>query len=97
MTTSLLKISHNTFCADCFDTLVDSPFEIGTQEIDNFVVSDKPHQWVTWGKGNLDKEKLIKDTKAIIEKRGRIIWGFTLRRLFLFITSFGKWFWRLRA
>ncbi|WP_069790034.1 M61 family metallopeptidase [Cyanobacterium sp. IPPAS B-1200] len=68
VTTSLLKISHNTFCADCFDTLVDSPFEIGTQEIDNFVVSDKPHQWVTWGKGNLDKEKLIKDTKAIIEK-----------------------------
>ncbi|AFZ47425.1 peptidase M61 domain protein [Cyanobacterium stanieri PCC 7202] len=68
ITTSLLKISHNTFCADCFDTLVDSPFEIGTQEIDSFVVSDKPHQWVTWGKGNLDKEKLIKDTKAIIEK-----------------------------
>ncbi|MGY6530175.1 MAG: M61 family metallopeptidase [Cyanobacterium sp.] len=68
ITTSLLKISHNTFCADSFDTLVDSPFEIGTQEIDNFVVSDKPHQWVTWGKGNLDKEKLIKDTRAIIEK-----------------------------
>ncbi len=72
VTTSLLKISNHIFSADCFDTLVDSPFEIGTQEIENFVAGDKPHQWVIWGKGNVDKNKIIKDTKAIIEKEAEL-------------------------
>jgi len=72
VTTSLLKINNHIFSADCFDTLVDSPFEIGTQEIENFVAADKPHQWVIWGKGNVDKNKIVKDTKAIIEKEAEL-------------------------
>ncbi len=72
VTTSLLKIGNHTFSADCFDTLVDSPFEIGTHKISNFVVLDKPHQWVIWGQGNIQEEEIIKDTKAIIETEAKL-------------------------
>lgn len=74
ISTSLPKISslENTFLADNFDILVDSPFEIGTQKIYNFEVENKPHQWVIWGNGNIEIEKLIKDTEKIIKTEEKI-------------------------
>ncbi|WP_066120502.1 M61 family metallopeptidase [Geminocystis sp. NIES-3709] len=74
VTTSLPSISEekNTFLAEDFDTLVDSPFEIGTQKIANFTVENKPHQWVIWGEGNIEIEKLIKDTEKIIKTEAKI-------------------------
>ncbi len=75
VTTSLPKIAENTFKASDFDTLVDNPFEIGTQEIYDFQVLGKPHQWVIWGKGNLNAKKLIRDTTKIIETEAKIFGG----------------------
>jgi predicted metalloprotease with PDZ domain len=74
VSTALPKINslENTFLAENFDTLVDSPFEIGTQKIYNFEVENKPHQWVIWGGGNLEIEKLIKDTERIIKTEEKI-------------------------
>jgi len=74
VSTSLPKISslENTFLADNFDTLVDSPFEIGTQKIYDFTLENKPHQWVIWGEGNIDIQKLIKDTETIIKTEEKI-------------------------
>lgn len=74
VSTSLPKINslENTFLAENFDTLVDSPFEIGTQKIYNFEVENKPHQWVIWGEGNIEIEKLIKDTEKIIKTEEKI-------------------------
>lgn len=74
ITTSLPTISssQNTFLAKNFDTLVDSPFEIGTQKIYDFQVDNKPHQWVIWGDGNIEAEKLIKDTQKIIKTEEKI-------------------------
>jgi predicted metalloprotease with PDZ domain len=58
---------NNTFKARDFDTLVDSPFEIGIHRLYNFEVLGKPHQLAVWGDGNANPEKIIEDTKKIIE------------------------------
>lgn len=57
----------NTFQAVDFDTLVDSPFEIGRQRLYDFEVLGKSHQLAIWGEGNADPERIIADTKKIIE------------------------------
>jgi predicted metalloprotease with PDZ domain len=75
VTTPLPEISHQTFLAADFDTLVDSPFEIGCQQIYDFTVLDKPHQLVTWGEGNLDPQVAIDDIKKIIEVEAKIFGG----------------------
>jgi predicted metalloprotease with PDZ domain len=75
ITTPLPEISPHTFLAANFDTLVDSPFEIGCQQIYDFTVLDKPHQLVVWGEGNLDPEIAIEDIKKIVEVEAKIFGG----------------------
>ncbi len=75
VTTPLPEIGANTFLAADFDTLVDSPFEIGTQQIYHFTVLDKPHELVVWGKGNLDPELTIADITKIIHVEAEIFGG----------------------
>ena len=65
----------NTFEAADFDTLVDSPFEIGSQQLYNFQVLGKPHQLAIWGQGNADPERIIEDTKKIIEVEAELFGG----------------------
>jgi predicted metalloprotease with PDZ domain len=65
----------HTFIADTFDTLVDSPVEIGTHAIHDFEVLGKPHQWAIWGKGNFDIERIIADTEKIVEAEAHIFGG----------------------
>ncbi|ACK66803.1 peptidase M61 domain protein [Rippkaea orientalis PCC 8801] len=67
------KVNH--FIADDYDTLVDSPFEIGTHAIYDFEVLGKPHQLAVWGKGNIEPKQLIKDTKKIIETEAQLYGG----------------------
>jgi predicted metalloprotease with PDZ domain len=66
ITTPLPELRPQTFLAADFDTLVDSPFEIGTQKVYNFTVLDKPHQLVVWGEGNLDPHLVIADIEKVI-------------------------------
>ena len=75
VTTPLPEISPQTFLAADFDTLVDSPFEIGSQQIYDFTVLDKPHQLVIWGEGNLDPQVAIDDIKKIVEVEAKIFGG----------------------
>ena len=74
VSTALPKISgsSNLFQADNYDTLVDSPFEIGTQNIHTFEVSGKSHQLVIWGQGNIQPINLIKDIQKIIEIEAKL-------------------------
>jgi predicted metalloprotease with PDZ domain len=65
----------NTYTAKDFDTLVDSPFEIGTQRIYDFEVLGKPHQLAIWGEGNANPDKIIADTKKIIEVEANLFDG----------------------
>ncbi|MGK7922912.1 MAG: M61 family metallopeptidase [Trichodesmium sp.] len=86
VTTSLPKVSdtENTFVAEDFDTLVDSPFEIGTHQLYQFEVAGKNHQLAVWGKGNLEPEKLIPDIKKIIEVEAEFFGGLPYEK-YLFI------------
>ncbi len=58
--------ADDTFLAADFDTLVDSPFEIGLHELHEFEVRGKPHQYVIWGRGNADAARIVADTQKII-------------------------------
>jgi predicted metalloprotease with PDZ domain len=62
----------NQFQAQDFDTLVDSPFEVGIQSVYPFEVLGKPHQYTIWGTGNIKPNKLIEDTKKIIEAESNL-------------------------
>jgi predicted metalloprotease with PDZ domain len=74
----------NTFEAADFDTLVDSPFEIGTQRLYDFEVRSKPHQLAIWGQGNANPERIIEDTKKIIEVEAEMFGGLPYDR-YLFL------------
>ncbi|ACB50963.1 Peptidase M61, glycyl monoaminopeptidase [Crocosphaera subtropica ATCC 51142] len=65
----------NQFYAQDFDTLVDSPFEIGNHAVYSFEVLGKPHQYAIWGTGNIQPNKLIEDTKKIIETEAKLFGG----------------------
>ncbi|MEO1428180.1 MAG: M61 family metallopeptidase [Cyanobacteria bacterium J06633_8] len=83
----------NTFIAADFDTLVDSPFEIGTHELHDFEVKGKPHQLAIYGKGNVKVEVLIEDIKKIVEVEADMFGGLPYERylflLHLSAQSFG--------
>lgn len=74
----------NTFEAEDFDTLVDSPFEIGCHQIYDFAVLGKPHQFAVWGQGNLEPERLIEDTQKIIQVEADLFGGLPYDR-YLFL------------
>jgi predicted metalloprotease with PDZ domain len=82
VTTSLPSVAgkNNTFKAQDFDTLVDSPFEIGIHRLYNFEVLGKPHQLAIWGEGNANPEKIIEDTKKIIEVEADLYGGLPYER-----------------
>ncbi|MEW6497997.1 MAG: M61 family metallopeptidase [Cyanobacteriota bacterium] len=86
VTTSLRSIPEeaNTFEAEDFDTLVDSPFEIGTQRLYNFEVLGKPHQLAIWGQGNANPDQIVEDTKKIIEVEAELYGGLPYDR-YLFL------------
>lgn len=76
--------SNNTFEAADFDTLVDSPFEVGLHQRYDFDVLGKPHQFVIWGQGNIDADRLIRDTQKIVETEAELFGGLPYDR-YLFL------------
>ncbi|MGK7886579.1 MAG: M61 family metallopeptidase [Crocosphaera sp.] len=77
VSTGLPEVSGkvNQFYAKDFDTLVDSPFEIGNHGVYSFEVLGKPHKYAIWGTGNIQPNKLIEDTKKIIETEAKLFGG----------------------
>ena len=86
VSTTLTEVEgkKNTFIAQDFDTLVDSPVEIGTQSVHNFQVLDKPHQLAVWGKGNIQAESVIEDISKIIKIEAKIFGGLPYKK-YLFL------------
>lgn len=76
--------ADNTFEAPDFDTLVDSPFEIGRQAVYEFEVLTKPHQLAVWGEGNLEPERLIPDIQKLIQVEADLFGGLPYDR-YLFL------------
>jgi predicted metalloprotease with PDZ domain len=77
VTTTLTKIEgeENTFQAQDFDTLVDTPVEIGTQQVYDFEVLGKPHSLAVWSEGNANPQQIITDTTKVIEVEAKIFDG----------------------
>ncbi|BAY80564.1 peptidase M61 domain-containing protein [Calothrix parasitica NIES-267] len=92
-TLPVVEAQKNTFVAEDFDTLVDSPFEIGTHQIYDFEVRSLPHQLAIWGKGKVEVEPMIEDIKRIIEVEADMFDGLPYERylflLHLSAQSFG--------
>ncbi|ERN42451.1 putative protease with the C-terminal PDZ domain protein [Rubidibacter lacunae KORDI 51-2] len=74
----------NTFIAADFDTLVDSPFEIGTHRTFEFEAGGKPHELAIWGQGNANPEQIVADTQKLIETEAEIFGGLPYDR-YLFL------------
>ncbi|GAB4539718.1 MAG: PDZ domain-containing protein [Pleurocapsa sp.] len=72
---SLIDATENIFEAKDFDTLVDSPVEVGKQRVYDFQVLGKTHQLAIWGQGNANPTKIIQDTQKIIEFEGELFGG----------------------
>jgi predicted metalloprotease with PDZ domain len=65
----------NTFLAQNFDELVDSPFEIGRHRLYEFTAAGKPHQLAIWGQGNEEPERMVADMARIIETEANLFGG----------------------
>ncbi|AIE73272.1 MULTISPECIES: M61 family metallopeptidase [unclassified Synechocystis] len=61
-----LNTGAKTFFAKDFDTLVDSPVEVGLHRDYAFTAGGKGHHFIVWGESNLNGEQLVKDTEKII-------------------------------
>lgn len=58
-----------------FDTLIDSPIEIGIHQTFEFEVLGKPHRYIAWGKGNGDFADIVADTTKIVECEAEMFGG----------------------
>ena len=72
--TGLPKVAgeENTFHAENFDVLYDSPFEVSNFVETTFTVQGKPHRYVITGEGNYDLKALARDTTKIVEEAYRM-------------------------
>ncbi|MEA5583068.1 M61 family metallopeptidase [Nodularia harveyana UHCC-0300] len=95
VTTSLPAVGEQayTFSAADFDTLVDSPFEIGNHKTYHFEVLGKPHELAIWGEGNLQSQRVIADIQKIIAVEAEMFGGLPYERyiflLHLFAQAYG--------
>ena len=72
--TGLPKVdgATNTFRAENYDILYDSPFEVSNFREIGFNVQGKLHRYVITGDGNYDVKRLVADTTKIIEESYKI-------------------------
>ena len=75
----------NTFRAENFDVLYDSPFEASNFKTIVFNVRGVPHRIVIDGEGNYEAEKLRRDVQKIVETEVEIMGGEIPYRDYTFI------------
>ncbi|MGN0019557.1 MAG: M61 family metallopeptidase [Sphingobacterium hotanense] len=87
ISTGLPKVDNeeNTFYAENFDILFDSPLEIGNQDIWSFEAAGIPHEFAMVGVGSYDKDMLSYDIKKIVEEETKL-WGSNPNDRYVFIT-----------
>lgn len=84
--TGLPETSKNTFKAENFDILFDSPFEVGNFKETSFTVQGVPHRFIVNGDGNYDLDKIARDTAKIAEE-GYKMFGDLPMKDYLFILN----------
>jgi predicted metalloprotease with PDZ domain len=91
-TFSALEQQDGVFFAPDYDTLIDSPFEVGPHTPLSFVAAGVPHEVVVWGDTVPDPDKLTADLQRICEAEARLLGGLPMKRyLFLvYLTDKGR-------
>ncbi|WP_036678260.1 M61 family metallopeptidase [Daejeonella oryzae] len=79
-----VKSKSNTFYAENFDILFDSPIEVGNQDVFEFNASGVRHEVAMVGGGNYDKSRLKKDMAKIVEEE-TAIFGVNPNKHYVFI------------
>jgi predicted metalloprotease with PDZ domain len=64
---------ENTFAAENFDTLYDSPVEVSNFKLLTFEVKGVPHRIVIDGEGNYDPERMRRDVRKIVEEESAMM------------------------
>lgn len=70
-----VKGEANTWAADDYDVLGDTPFEIGTHEVRSFKVRGITHDVAFYGYGNFDAARIVEDTRKIVETQAKNFGG----------------------
>jgi predicted metalloprotease with PDZ domain len=84
------------FEARDFDTLIDSPIELGTHREERFDVLGKPHSLAIWPAGAIvdtDARRLVEDTRKLIEEEAKLFGGtlpYGTYNLLLHLSSRGR-------
>jgi predicted metalloprotease with PDZ domain len=65
----------NTFHAENFDVLYDSPVEVSNFKVLSFAVKGVPHRIVIDGEGNYDPERMRADVQKIVEAEVELMGG----------------------
>ncbi len=84
--TGLPAAGKNTFRAENFDVLYDSPVEVSDFKTISFTVKNVPHRIVIDGEGNYDPERLKRDVQKIVETSVALMGGEIPYRDYTFIT-----------
>lgn len=74
VSTSLEMVNNDPFTrySPDYDTLFDSPIEVGTQDVFGFEATGVKYEVAMCGGGNYDKERLKKDMPKIIEQEAAV-------------------------
>ncbi|MFN2455786.1 MAG: M61 family metallopeptidase [Pyrinomonadaceae bacterium] len=75
----VVKDSPNTFRAENYDVLYDSPFEVSAFRTLRFEVRGIPHRIVIDGEGNYDPDKMQRDVQKIVETAAEMMGGLPYR------------------
>ncbi|MEA5576202.1 M61 family metallopeptidase [Anabaena sp. UHCC 0451] len=85
-----VKEEANTFLAADFDTLVDSPFEIGNHQLFKFEVLGKAHELAIWGQGNCQPQKILDDLQKIIKFEAQMFGGLPYQKYVFILHLFNQ-------
>ena len=83
--TGLPAAGRNTFRAENFDVLYDSPVEVSNFKTISFTVKNVPHRIVIDGEGNYDPERMKRDVQKIVEASVELMGGEIPYRDYTFI------------
>jgi predicted metalloprotease with PDZ domain len=68
ISTGMASVGNNTYYAQNFDWLFDSPIEVGNQDVFTFNAAGVAHEVAMYGGGNYNKERLKVDMAKIVEE-----------------------------
>lgn len=70
-----LPESDYLFVASDYDELIDCPVECGTHRLLHFLVDGREHTIAIWGHGNEDEQRLVDDTRRIVQAERDLFGG----------------------